>query len=122
MDSLLFFFKIFTAGFSFSHFAWFFYYLITILILTAIYFKVRKHPILPKKLFCVIFIIGVLGTLYQLTYVFLSYGSPKLNSGDRTIHFVYDGLANALQPLVLVVFCWLIFSILDIFLKQNKEV
>ena len=121
MDSILYFLKVFTAGYSFSHFAWFFYYLLTILILAAVYFKIKQNPMLPKKIFGIIFILGVLGTLYQLTYVFFNYGHPEFKSSESTVHFVYDGIAHAIQPLVLVVFCWLIFSAMDIFISQQNE-
>jgi hypothetical protein len=113
------FFDTLLQGFSFNETGWIFHYTITFLILLGIYFRINKKNLLTKKVLNITFIFGLLGTGYTLTLLGNAAYSQAIPN-DILMRYVFTGFAHAIQPLVLTFFGWLILSILDIFMKQEK--
>jgi hypothetical protein len=112
--------SVFLSGFSFNDEVWLFYYSITILIILGIYFKINKRHLVSKRVFNISLILGLLGTLYAITLILKAIGSPAIPSDDVP-YYLFNGLASAIQPLVLAFFGWQIVSVMDIFISREKQ-
>ena len=121
MDFLSLFLREFLKGYSPKDAGWFFLYIISILIIIVIIYKVKNNHLIAKKIIYLILVLGITGTLYGMTLLLKALGSHAIP--EQTLSFyLFNGLGHAIQPLILAFFGWLIVSVIDIFMKQERWV
>ena len=119
MNFLSLFLRQFYRGYFPADASWFFLHIITILIILGIVLKIRQKYWLTKQIFNLILVLGIIGTLYGMTLLLKALGQPAIPTEELSFYF-FKGLGHAIQPLILAFFGWLIVSVMDLFMKQDK--
>ena len=96
-----------------------FMWLLLIVFLLTLFFKIRKNHNNSEKFAKLMWILGVWGTLYGAVITFAAVGSVGIPDVDRT-RFLYNGIASDMIPIVFSVIGWFIIFVLDLFLPEEQ--